>query len=268
VETITISESSPMVADQNGLWVADALTGEVHRLDPETGAMMATIPTGLPIIPNSVRFPMLEGAGRSFASIGGIGTDGASVWVGDQGGAVLRIDPATDTVVQRFEVPARPDYVRSDGQHVLVASPRRGEVAVLSASGALVLTETYPEAIAGAELFGGAVYVQNASDGTVTRIELATGTETRSEPLGPSVVRNQEPTLPTGLVVTEDGLLADTADEPNSLHVLDPVTLVEIETLEIPADQGDMAIGPDGSAWIVRTRENTIVRIIPTSASS
>jgi len=265
VASTQISESSPIASDAAALWVADALTGEVVRLDPQDGTVVAEIATGIEILGNSVRFPMLSGEARDFAAIGGIDSTGAAVWVGDRTGAVLRVDPATNEVVGTFDVPVTPNHVRADGNQVLVADLRGGEVAVLDGTTGEVVHElTDPDELTGAELFGGGLYVQRAVDGTVTRVDLETGEQTTSAALGASVKRDHDPTLPTGLVVTASGVLADTAGTPQSLHVLDPITLVDLGTLPITADQGDITVASDGSAWLVRTPAHQVIHIVPT----
>jgi hypothetical protein len=65
--------------------------------------------------------------------------------------------------------------------------------------------------------------------------------------------------------VSGAGVLVDTAGEPDSVHVLDPVTLEEVGTLATTADQGDMAIAGDGSVWLVRFRANEVVHVTPTA---
>ena len=77
------------------------------------------------------------------------------------------------------------------------------------------------------------------------------------------MLRDHQPTLPTGLVVSAAGVLVDTANEPDSIHVLDPVTLAELGTLPVTADQGDMTIAADGSAWLVRNLAGDVVHITP-----
>jgi streptogramin lyase len=265
IASAQIPESSPIAVDAAALWVADALTGDVVRLDPQDGTIVARIPTGVEILPNSVRFPMLFGEARDFAAIGGIDSSGESVWVGDRTGAVMRIDPATNQIVDTFDVPVTPDHVRVDGDHVLVGNLRGGAVAVIDAgTGDIVQQLSDLDDLAGAELFDGALYIQSAIDGRVTRLDLGSGAQTTSVALGPSVVRDHDPTLPTGLVVTASGVLVDTANEPDSLHVLDPVTLADLGTLPITADQGDITVVADGSAWLVRTTANEVIHIVPT----
>ena len=117
--------------------------------------------------------------------------------------------------------------------------------------------------MAGAALYGGAVYRQDRATGTVTRIDLESGSESNSVALGPPQERPGTPTLPTGLSVSGAGVLVDTTSTPESLHILDPVTLQEIGRLATAPDQGDIAIAADGTVWLVRALANEVVRITP-----
>ncbi len=225
---------------------------------------MTRIETGVEIIENAVRFPMLEGTTRAFAQIGGIVSTGDTVWVGDRAGSVMRIDPATNEIVETFDVPVRPDLLRADGDLLLAADLLGAGVAVVDVSdGTVVYEATDLDDLAGAALYGGAVYLQDRATGTVTRTDLATGDELTSVALGASVERSSQPTMPTGLVVSGAGVLVDVDTAPDSLHVLDPITLVEVGTLAVTADQGDMTIAADGSVWLVRTQANAVAHITP-----
>jgi outer membrane protein assembly factor BamB len=257
-------ESSPFAVDADALWIADATTGDVIRLDPVDGTEVARIPTGVEVLENRFRQPMLEGEARTFAEIGGIVSTGDAVWVGDKGGAVMRIDPSTNEIVATLEVPYRPDLLRVEGDRLLAVDPLGGKAAVIDTDDGTVLHEFTPlEDLAGAGLYNGAAYFQDAVTGTVTRIDLATGEQlasaAREGPLDPS----SQPVLPTGLAVSAAGVLVDSTTEPDSIHVLDPVTLEEVGTLATTADQGEMALASDGSMWLVRFRANEVVHITP-----
>ena len=266
VATVTVPESSPIAVDSNAMWVADAISGDVIRLDPADGSEVARIPTGVEILANSFRQPMLEGTARDFAQIGGIVSTGDAVWVGDKAGAVMRIDPATNEIVATFEVPYRPDLLRVEGDRLLAADLLGGKAAVIDTDDGSVIHEFTPlEDLAGAGLYNGAVFYQDAATGTVTRVDLATGVELTSAALGPSLEASGQPIPPTGLAVSGAGVLVDTAGEPDSIHVLDPVTLEEVGTLATTADQGDMAFAGDGSLWLVRFRANEVVHVTPTA---
>ena len=77
----------------------------------------------------------------------------------------------------------------------------------------------------------------------------------------PNYDRNGAQAFPQSNMV----VLVDTETTPDSLHILDPVTLEEVGTLATEADQGDMAIASDGSVWLVRSLAHEVVHITPTA---
>jgi sugar lactone lactonase YvrE len=257
-----VSEASLLAVDPDAVWIADGVRGTVLRIDPDDGSVVAEIETGIEVLPSTVRLPMPEGAAREFSLIGGIASDGESVWVGDRAERVLVIDPDRNEVVSTFDVPVRPDQVQVVGDLLLVTNLTGGEVAVVDAADGAVVRQVELDDLAGAALHDGALYLQRSSDGTVIRIDLDSGEQRTSVPLGPSVQLIGQPVLPTGLVVSAAGVLVDT-DAPDSLHVLDPTTLAEQGTLATPPDHGDMAISADGSVWMVRANAHEVVHITP-----
>lgn len=258
----TVPDSSPLAADDNGVWIADAIQGDVVRLDARSGDVIARVETGVELATSTVRVPMREdSSARPFSSIGGIAADGEMVWVGDRAGRVLRIDPAVNEVVESFPVDVRPDVIAVEGDALLVANLRAGDVEVIDrTTGAEVHEVTGAGRLAGAALYGSALYLQDETTGVVTRIDLHSGDRLTSDALGASPAAIGLPTLPTGLVVGARGVLVATSGS-SSVHVLDPDSLRELDVLAIPEGRGDMTIAPDGSAWIVRTRQHTVVRI-------
>jgi DNA-binding beta-propeller fold protein YncE len=74
-----------MVAAAGSLWVTEAFRDEVLRINPETGRIVARIPTG--------RYPAFLAAG------------GGSIWVAqDEAGSVARIAPGSNAVVATVAV--------------------------------------------------------------------------------------------------------------------------------------------------------------------
>jgi len=264
VPVASVPEASPLAVDDEAVWIADAVDGRVLRLDPTDGSVVAEIDTGIEVLQSTMRLPMPEGESRRFALIGGIVANGESVWVGDRAGRVLRIDPRTNEIADSFDVPVRPDQLQIDGDDLLVVNLTGSEAAVVdSTTGDVVRTADTVEDLAGAAVHDGALYLQDATDGTVTRIDLETGDERTSQPLGGSLHFAGQPVLPTGLLVTPAGVLVDTATQPESMHILDPTTLAETGTLAVTSDHGDMAVSPDGSVWLVRANARIVVHIVP-----
>lgn len=260
----TVPEASLMAADSDAVWIADAVSGDVLRLDPEDGSVVAEIDTGIEVVPSMIRVPSEDGTSGRYALIGGIVSNGESVWVGDRAGRVLRIDAATNEVADSFDVPVRPDQLQLAGDHLLAVNLTGNEAAVVDAtSGEVVHPVEKLDNLAGAAVLGGALYLKDGEDGTVTRIDLESGATRMSEPLGPSADILGRAAVPTGMVASSAGVLAYTDAEPASLHILDPVTLVETGSLAVGADHGDMTVAPDGSVWLVRADARSLIHVTP-----
>ncbi len=84
IQVLNVSASG-VACDGGHLWVGAADRPEIQRIDPATGAVVATIPA-------------------ASAAVGGIAFDGRSVWHATAGGApgIYRIDPMTGAVIGRF----------------------------------------------------------------------------------------------------------------------------------------------------------------------
>jgi DNA-binding beta-propeller fold protein YncE len=85
VEIAHVPSPAGLVAAFGSLWVSEnSISATVIRLDPETGDVLARIP------------------GLAPTETAGIAVGGGSVWASGQGG-LLRIDPATNRVVDEFD---------------------------------------------------------------------------------------------------------------------------------------------------------------------
>ena len=99
------------IAD-DAIWVAADRTGEVFRVDPEDGSVVATIKVGTR--PNWIA----------------LGED--AVWVENTGdGTVMKIDPATNEVVGTFDVGRAPVYMAVVDGRLWVANGGERSVSVL-----------------------------------------------------------------------------------------------------------------------------------------
>lgn len=262
---LTVADSSLIAADDDALWVADAVTGRVMRIDPDTTEVVADIPTGITVdqpVFRSGGLGMYAGTQRQFARIGSIEASLGSVWVGDQDGRVLRIDPERNWVAETFDVDMRADLVRADGDHIVVASRETGRVAVIdAATGDEVFSTEVDGQLVGADLHGGAVYVHDPDSGVVTRTDLSSKTELRSAPLGPLANTYGNPLYSPILTVGDAGVLVTST---SGLHVLDTATLQEVARFDdVDTRAGEMLIAPAGTAWIVQFYGSTISRLAP-----
>ena len=91
----------------DGVWVADHDSGQIYRLDPTTGEVVATIDVG----------------GRPGLAIGF-----GSVWArSDDDGTVSRIDPSTNEVVATIPMPTNVTDIEVAGESVwIIGGPQRG----------------------------------------------------------------------------------------------------------------------------------------------
>jgi len=94
----------PLFVDDGAgsLWVSHHRTHTVHRVDPETGEIIATIA----IDPAPGSTAKTDPAPSGTATGGGsILADDDAVWVLDTDGFAWRIDPATDDIAARVDIP-------------------------------------------------------------------------------------------------------------------------------------------------------------------
>lgn len=259
---ITVPESSMITAGGGAVWVADAVNGDVLKIDPTSAEVTATIPTGIVIDQDVHRVGdtgMLSGGRRQFARIAGITFGGGSVWVCDQDGRVLRIDPTTDAVVDEIAVSIRPDLVRTDGDHLLVGDFGSDTAVVIDlASGEELHRLEAGRHLLGGALHDGAAYIQEGREGVVTRVDITSGDQVQSEALGKAFGNFELPIFTPGPVVSDNGVVAASA---KTFSILDERTLEVIDQFDLDGNAGEMTMGPDGDAWIVRWSSRNVFRI-------
>lgn len=265
--TVSIPDSSPIAVAGDTVWVADGVDGSVLRIDGTTLDTTAEISTGIAVeddVWRSGALGMHAGERRRFARVGSIVAAGESVWLGDQDGRVLRIDPATNTVVDELDVPISADLVRVDGGQLLVVDREAGAAIVIdAATGDLVRDLGQFDRFAGADIHAGIAFVHDPTGGTVTRIDVATGEQSVSAPLGATGYIEGTPTFPPIIQVSDAGVLAVSR---GAVHVLDPETLDEVTRFEdVNTNAGELTIAADGAAWIVQFYGSTLTRITPTA---
>jgi YVTN family beta-propeller protein len=137
-----------------GLWVSNATTNSVSRIDLSTARPSPPIPAG--------RGPAGITVARGF------------VWVADsRSGSVSKIDPAIRAVVDSVEVGGNPGGIDAGPNVLWVASAEDGTVTRIDLAsgepeGSPIQVGPEPGAVA---VGGDAVWVANNGDGTVTRLE-------------------------------------------------------------------------------------------------
>ena len=193
----------------DAVWVGSTEPNAVHRIDPRTNAVVATVMldggpcAGLAIGLDSLWVPLCSASptlakidlasNRLVASfkVGGVSSEGGvttsedSVWlVVDKDGTLASIDPGTGDVRQKIRVP-RGSYnprfnegmvwvTRADGAEITAVDAKTGKIraSVRTGPGPRFLT-------AGA----GAIWTLNQGDGTLTRIDASAAHATKSIPL-------------------------------------------------------------------------------------
>jgi virginiamycin B lyase len=195
-------EGSPdwQVVTGDAVWVTSAKTNTVHRLDPKTNKVVATVEVGKKPcsglaagfgsiwVPNCTdqtisRIDMKTNTVTATidvgpaASEGGIAASADSVWIlSDKTGLLSRIDPATNRAVAEIQVPnGSVVCLLGEDSAIWVVSPDESVVARVDPKTNLVTDriEVGPQprfATAGE----GSIWTLNQGDGSVSRIDVRT----------------------------------------------------------------------------------------------
>lgn len=203
-----------------GVWAIRP--GGVAPLDPETGAGPTIAAPGVVVL-----------------------TVGTSViWGGTSDDTVVRIDLARGTVTGTIQVGAKPLALLEAGGRVWVAADdarvHAYDVATL-APGAVAATGSDSGSIGAS---ASAVYVvSQGSEGTVTRVDLATGVVTSRRIADPTDPRS------LGLIVVDPQGAGVWVTRRASLVQLQPTTLEELGSMTLPAYPAGIVLD-GGRAWV------------------
>lgn len=272
------------VVTDDAVWVSNAPKNTVHRLDPKTNQVVATIEagkrpcSGLAAGFGSIWVPLCgdrpnveNGAKPALARIdmktnqvaatipvgvanseGGVAASSDAVWiVSDIKGVLSRIDPATNQVAAQVEVAPGSVACVYEGGAIWVSSPEKSVVTRVDAKTNKV-TDTIavgpqPRFItAGA----GAVWTLNQGDGTVSRVDAASR----------KLAANIEVGIPgTGgeLAFGNGHVWATVFQFP--LSEIDPATNAVVRQWAGPG--GDSVRVGHGSVWLSNLREQNLWRI-------
>ncbi len=210
-DAVFVTEGTPdwQVASEDAQWVATGPKNTIHRLDPKTNTVAATITVGkkpcsglaagfgsiwvpncgdktvsrVDIKTNTVAVTIPVGPA---ASEGGIAASPEAVWlVTDEKGVLSRIDPQTNTVAAEVTVPAKSAGVTYGEGAVWVTTPDSNQLTGIDPKTHKVLftVETGPGprfVTTGA----GSVWTLNQGDGTVSRVDAKTGKLLANIPVG------------------------------------------------------------------------------------
>ena len=232
------------------LWVTDQ-QGQIYWLDPGTGTQGSRGAAGVPT---------------------GVAVGGGAVWVtngfgvgGAADGGVSRVDPVGEALTPAFATPVGSEAIAWDADRVWVTDTATGEVRLYDdatrdvetvALPASEASPAQPEAIAASAGEGAAVWVGDAAEGRVFRLDVASSTDIAVFPVTGPV---------TGIAVGDDGVWVSTGVD-DTVTLLDAETGAVITSIEVaPAgcDQPEsIAVTPD-AVWVACRFSQTLLRIDP-----
>jgi virginiamycin B lyase len=265
------------VLTEDALWVSNGPANSVHRLDPKTNTVAATIEVGkkpcsgltegfgsiwVPNCGDKSLSRVDEKTNKVTATLpigpaeseGGIAASPDAVWlVTLPDGKLSRIDPKTNTVVAQIDVPAGSAAVVYGDGAVWVTTPKANLLTRVDARTNKVTDsiETGP----GPRFLtfgGGAVWTLNQGDGTVSRIDAKTR----------KVVANIEVGVPGG-----GGEIAYGFGHVWATVFLIPISEIDPLTNKVirqwTGNGGDSIRAGHGSVWLSNLGDHNVWRIDP-----
>ena len=183
----------------NALWVANSPLNSIHRLDPQTNQVAATIPVGkkpcsglaagfgsiwVPSCGDKTLSRIDETTNRITATLpygpadseGGIATSPDAAWIlTDPAGKLTRIDPATNSATAQIDVPPGSAACYYSQGGIWITTPAKNLLTRVDAKTNRV-TDSIPTGPGPRFLTagGGSIWTLNQGDGTVTRVDAAT----------------------------------------------------------------------------------------------
>ena len=151
--------------DGTSIWVANGSSGIVSKVNPSTNAVVATVTLG--------------------STPYGLAFDGTSIWVANRNSdTVSKINPKTDAVTDTVNV-GRPFGVVFDGTSVWVSSTLGGTVSKIDPStNAVVATVTVGSGPRGMAFDGTSIWVANSGSSTVSKVSPSTNAVVATVPVG------------------------------------------------------------------------------------
>jgi DNA-binding beta-propeller fold protein YncE/predicted Ser/Thr protein kinase len=219
------------------VWVTDSRTGELLRVDDESGAVTQQIAVG------GHPGPLVYGGGR--------------VWVADEDGAgITAVNAKGGRVVRRRLLPhAAPLRLAVGAGGLWVSSAETASVRRIDlgtfAAGAPILVGRGP---AGVTVAGGLVWVANSRSGTVTRVDPSLGSVTGS----PIAVGAQPGGIDAGPKLVWVAVAGEDAVRRLDLGSGEP----DGDPIAVGPEPGAVAVG-ETAVWVVDNGDGTVTRIEP-----
>ncbi len=225
---------SQLALAAGAVWVGDVSSGALKRIDPETGAVVQTIPLG--------------------GGPDGVAAGGDSVWATNGlAGTLARVSPETNGIIQTVRVPSGPRGVATGQGAVWVASRyARAVTRIDGASGRVAWTAPVGGSPIGIAVGAGAVWVTNETDASVSRIDPRTGRVLHRIGVGNS---------PGPIEAGADAVwVGNTLD--GTVSRIDPGTNAVSATIPVGDGPASLAVGDDG-VWVANELGGTVTRIDP-----
>jgi streptogramin lyase len=215
----------------SGLWFP--VPGAVRRIDPASGAVVATIAAG--------------DASDGFGDPHGVAAAGGTVWVGiSSDRSVARIDPATNEIAETIAVEVAPYALAIDGKDLWITSFDADAVVRVDTATGQTTARLDVEKPTGIAVGGGSVWVVQHRLDSLVRIDPSTNASIATIALGSN---GDDPTC--GMCIENVVFAFDAVWTANnagrSVTRVDPSTG---STLEIPLEHRVWAVAADGqSVW-------------------
>jgi YVTN family beta-propeller protein len=265
------------VLTADSLWVANGPMNSVHRLDPKTNTIAATITvgkkpcSGLTEAFGSVWSPSCgdktvaridEKTNTVIATIpvgpgeseGGIAASADAIWlVTDAAGKLSRIDPKTNTVAATVDIPAKSAAVFYADGGVWVTTPAANMLTRVDAKTNKVTDSIEVGPGPRFETYGaGSIWTLNQGDGTVSRVDTKT--------------RKVVATIQCG-IPGSGGEIAFGLGHVWATVFTIPITEIDPETNQVvrqwTGNGGDSIRAGMGSVWLSNLRDHNVWRIDP-----
>jgi YVTN family beta-propeller protein len=228
-----------IAVSEGAVWVTNAGSNTVLRIDPNTHAVVDTIDVGL--------------------SPAGIAVGGGSIWVADSGArAVTRINEATAKVVATIEVGNGPTAVAYGGGAVWVTNARDGTLTKIDATSGVaahaISVGASPNAIA---IDSSGIWVASQEGASVSHLDPDSGTL-----LAPPIPVGSRP----GAIAIAGGSVWVANSGDGSISRIDPAGDRVVGVIDLGGAPSDLAV--DGSTLWIADSTGAVLRVDTANASA
>ncbi|HEY3840230.1 MAG TPA: hypothetical protein VGL72_26840 [Bryobacteraceae bacterium] len=263
------------VVTEDAVWVANGPLGSIHRLDPKTGQIAATVAVGkrpcsglaygfgsiwapscgdksLARVDVKTNTVVATIAAPPAESEGGIAVSKDAVWlVTDKEGKLSRIDPKTNTVVNQIDIPAASAAVLYGDDAIWITTPAKNLLTRVDPATNQVTDSIEVGPRPRFETFGaGSVWTLNQGDGTISRVD----TKSRK------VLAKIEAGIPGN-----GGEIAFGFGHVWATVFQIPITEIDAKTNQVvrqwTGEGGDSIRVAHGSIWLSNLRQHNVWRI-------